>query len=99
MNNQVHVVLAARLDHAQDYIHKLGLNPRDCRTVVTSIESDTDRLRGLTRIILHRTQSWYRAPWNRPKAQIRDMIQVMHSSNRIVAILNEVDVVNTTFMS
>lgn len=94
----IHVILAANLEAAYAYKHRLGLS--QCRTITCSIEADYDRLRGMNNVVIHRTQSWYRSkayPIERLRTQA--MLAHMYAKGRIRAVVNEVGVTNTTFLS
>lgn len=98
-----HIILCGTRKAGQHYAKLMGFKLMD-HCVVSCCDPDPGRqLRGLAtptaQYVIHRTQSWYRASWSNAKMKIRDLVQTQLFGRCQLTIVNEVDVVNTTFMS
>nr|AYD82546.1 hypothetical protein ART_00077 [Achromobacter phage vB_Ade_ART] len=99
-----HLILAQTIWHAKNYrdtvLHGI---PQSMISIINCEDFNSpDKLRGICgEIVLHRTQSWYKAGWSDTKCKIRDLLQahLVGRPNVYLTVINEVAVTNTTFLS
>jgi hypothetical protein len=92
-----HLILVAHEKQADEYIHRMGFHKLQC--IVIHDRHGCDRVRGMNHVILHRTQAWYHSPRSNKKQEVQQMLAAYLIGRPGVTVLNEVDVVNTTFLS
>lgn len=97
-----HIILASNYKLGDHYQRLMGIPLQRCAIISCDRPESVARLQGICgEIVLHRTQSWYKAGWTIHKARIRDELQIrlVGRTNVTLTVLNETSVVNTTFLS